>query len=218
MIFEAQESTSFTKWQMIKDKLVFIFLDSWIYLFIFSIIVIIIGQFIIREDLFVLLYMLTFIFIIISLSLKYTKNIHYTYRIIIIVAFVVNNILLYLFFLFFMTIVSMQINFETDKNFYTIDDKFVIVKVDTRGYIYKPYYALICRNDGKFPSAINGYCGCFKISTNKIEEGHDTTISVHYYNSFLNKYLTIVKQTQIKVYLSPPRQNHYSNVKTQYSR
>lgn len=216
MLFETCGSSSLTKWQMIKDKLIFLFLDSWIYLFIFSIVIITIGQLIISDDLFMILYLFVILFIFVLLVLKYTKRLCYIYRIII--SSIVSNILLYLLFLFFMIISSMQLKFETNKDFYTIDDKFIIVKVVTRGYIYKPYYALKCRNDHNFPSAINGFCDCFKISTNNIEKSIETTIPVVYYNSFLHKYIKIEKQTRIKVYLSPPNDNYYFNVRFQYSR
>lgn len=218
MIFETSESSFLSKWQMMKNELIFLFLDSWIYLFIFSIIIITIGQFIISNDLFIMLYLLVILFVFVLLILKYTKRIYCIYRIIMIIAFMVSNILLYLLFLFFMTVSSMQLKFETNKDFYTIDDKFIIVKVVASGYIFKPYYALKCRNDNNFPSAINGFCDCFKISTNNIEKCMETEIPVVYYNSILYKYLKIEKETRIKVYLSPPSDNYYFNVRFQYSR
>lgn len=175
------------------DVIISIFLKTWPFVIIFSLLIIVVylvgfsedvGLFINFLLVTVLLFVLFFVLFVKSVALK---KIH-----VFIVCVLSSVMILFGFFVFLvvMSNSSMALTVNTDKDYYTYADKELVLTIDTKGYLFRPIHSV--EEDDYFPREVNKYGGCYWVSLEGLETNvFDPTISVEYQNCMFldNKWL-----------------------------
>lgn len=175
------------------DVIISIFLKTWPFVIIFSLLIIVVYLVGFSEEVgllinFLLIVALFFVlFLILFVKGVTLKKIH---------AFVVCvlslAIILFGFFVFLvvMSNASMSLTVNTDKDYYTSADKELVLTIETKGYLFQPIHSV--EEEEYFPREVNNYGGCYWVSLEGLETNvFDPTINIEYQNRMFldNKWL-----------------------------
>lgn len=149
------------------ESLITVFIKTWPYIIIVSIVMILLsncginGDTILTID--VLFLFSLFLAILVKLGLsKNTKAI---------ITYLLSSVIIpigYFAFLIIISNSSMKVEVSTDKMYYTANDREIILTVDTHGYLWTPACSITRGDD--FPQHVESYGDCFWVSTRGLED------------------------------------------------